>query len=489
MKTLFATSELFPFNKTGGLGDVASALPKELKKNGIDIRYIIPAFPSVLNKFSELELVYSFENIFCLKQINIYKGKVKGNTIPFYLVDAPEFFLRAGSPYNDILGNNWNDNNIRFACFCYISAMFSTGLIDNWTPDIIHANDWMTSLIPLYLTILKDENNDIKTSSILTIHNIAHQNKLPLTQIDTLKIPTQILTNKGLLNNSLTFLKAGIHFADKITTVSPTYANEIQTEFYGYGLHYDIIQRKNQLTGILNGVDYSIWNPETDKHIITNYDKKTFKTGKQQNKLELQKVLNIIQNPNIPMFCILSRLATQKGIDILIEAIPALVMHNIQIVIMGTDQGGYFPKLKMLQNNHPNQVVITDFDEDLSHLLIAGSDILINPALYEPCGLTQIFAMKYGTIPIARKTGGLADSIINADFTHTIVSHDATGFLFDNYSVHDLIYTTIRALDLYQNEKKIWNNIIKQAMNQDFSWNNSASQYIDLYNTQLDLIK
>ena len=334
MKTLFATSELFPFNKTGGLGDVVAALPKELKQHGIDIRYVIPAFPSVLDKFTELELVYSFENIFCLKTINIYKGKVKGNPITFYLVDAPEFFLRAGSPYNDILGNSWNDNNIRFACFSYIAAMFSTGIIDNWSPDIIHSNDWMTALVPLYLAILRNENTEIKTSSILTIHNIAHQNKLPLHQLDCLKIPHQILANKGLLNNSLTFLKAGIHFADKITTVSPNYANEIQTEFYGYGLHFDIMQRKNQLTGILNGVDYAVWNPETDKYIITNYDKKSFKTGKQQNKLELQKKLNIVQNPNIPVFCVLSRLAAQKGIDILIEAIPALVMHNIQIIVM-----------------------------------------------------------------------------------------------------------------------------------------------------------
>lgn len=490
MKTLFATTELFPFNKTGGLGDVCAWLPMSLKKNGVDIRYILPAFPSILDHFKKLTKIYTFKNLFGLKEIDIYTGTTKGNPIKFYLVSAPELFLRAGNPYTNILKESWSDNHIRFACFSYVTSRFVIDPIDNWNPDVIHINDWMTALTPLYLKLIKDNNPEIKTSSILTIHNLAFQGNTNASNFKHLNLPENMLyDNRIIKNNEISFLKAGINFADKITTVSPTYAEEIQTESYGFGLEHTIAKRKNNLTGILNGVDYTIWNPETDKIIKTNYSKINFKTNKKINKLELQKQLNIIQNEHIPLLGVLSRLSHQKGIDLLIEAIPALLIHNIQIVVMGTDEGGYLQKLKEIQIKYPNQFTVINFKEELSHQLIAGCDILVNPSLYEPCGLTQLFAMKYGTIPIARKTGGLADSIVNADFTHTIVSHDATGFLFENYSVHDLIYTTNRALDLFQNKKQIWNTIVKKAMSQDFSWKKSATQYIDLYNTQLNLIK
>ncbi len=490
MKTLFATSELFPFNKTGGLGDVAAWLPQKLKQNGVDIRYIVPAFPSILDKFTKLTLLHTFENIFHSKQINIYKGNIKNNPIKFYLVSAPELFLRAGNPYSDVCGISWNDNHVRFACFSYIISQFATGRIDNWIPDVIHLNDWMTALTPLYLNLLKEQDSNIKVSSILTIHNMAFHGNFHKIIFDNLNLPEYLRNDEKILNNNqISFLKAGINCADKITTVSPTYAQEIQTEPFGFGLSETISKRQNDLTGILNGIDYSIWNPETDKLISANYSKTNYKEGKKQNKLKIQEHVNILQNHNIPLFCILSRLSEQKGIDILLEAIPAIMMHNIQLIIMGTDQNNYLPRLKEIEKNYKSQFAIIPFDEELSHQLIAGCDVLINPAKYEPCGLTQMFAMKYGTIPLVRNTGGLADSIINADFNHTLVSRDATGFSFDNYQVHDLIYTINRCLDIYQNQKKIWNNIIKRAMSQDFSWDRSASEYMDLYNTQLNLIK
>ena len=490
MKTLFITSELFPYNKTGGLGDVCAWLPLSLKKAGIDIRYLIPAFPSILENFTELTLVYKFENKFKAKEINVYKGNIKGNPIKFYLVEAPELFLRAGNPYSDVCGNAWGDNHIRYAALSWVAAQFAEKEIDNWTPDVIHANDWMTGLTPAYLEILRRKNPKIKTSSVFTIHNLAFQGLYPFSVYEDLDLPNYMFNENGLeFYRQISFLKAGINFADKITTVSPAYANEIQTNEFGCGLHGTLVQRKDALTGILNGVDYSLWNPETDKQIKEKYSKNNFAQGKKINKEYLQEKLGILKNPKIPLFGVLSRLTEQKGIDLLIEAIPAIMMNNVQLVIMGTDQGNYLPRLKNIEKQYPDQFVVVDFDENFSHQLIAGCDVLINPSRFEPCGLTQMFAMRYGTLPFARKTGGLADSIIDANFQNTIVNNIATGFLFENYSVHDFIYGINRILNTYKNEKKIWDKIIKQAMNQNFSWDKSAGEYIDLYNTQLNLIK
>ena len=489
MKTLFVTSELFPFNKTGGLGDVCAWLPRSLKKAGIDIRYLMPAFPSILQNFTELTQVAKFDNKFKAKEINVYQGTMKGNSIKFYLVDAPELFLRAGSPYSDVCGNPWGDNHIRYACFSWIASQFATGKIDNWTPDVFHVNDWMTALTPAYLEVLKRKDANIKTASILTIHNLAFQGIYPFSVYEDLDLPNYMFNEDGIeFYRQISFLKAGISFADKITAVSPSYAMEIQTNEYGCGLQSSLIKRKDAITGILNGIDYSVWNPETDKLIKANYSKNTL-ANKKINKEYLQQKAGILKNGKLPLFGVLNRFTEQKGMDILIEAIPAIMMNNIQLVVMGTDQGNYLPRLQNIAKQYPEQFAVLDFDEDFSHQLIAGIDVLINPSRFEPCGLTQMFAMKYGTIPFARRTGGLADTIIDANFQNTIVNNIATGFLFDNYSVHDFIYGINRVLNTFKNEKKIWENIKKQAMNQNFSWDKSAAEYIDLYNTQLNLIK
>lgn len=490
MKTLFVTSELFPYNKTGGLGDVCASLPLALKKGGVDIRYLMPAFPSILQNFTELTPVYKFENKFKTKEINIYKGSIKGNPIKFYLVEAPELFLRAGNPYSDVCGNSWGDNHIRYACLSWVAAQFAELNIDGWTPDVIHANDWMTGLIPAYLEVLRRRNPKIKTSSVFTIHNLAFQGLYPFSVYEDLGLPNYMFNEDGLeFYRQISFLKAGLSFADKITTVSPTYANEIQTNEFGCGLQGTLVKKRERLTGILNGIDYSLWNPEHDKFIKENYSKNNFAQGKRINKEYLQSRLGILKNGKLPLFAILSRLTEQKGIDLLIESIPAIMMNNVQVVIMGTDQGNYLPRLKHIAEQYPDQFVVVDFDEDFSHQVVAGCDVLINPARFEPCGLTQMFAMRYGSIPFTRKTGGLADSIIDANFQNTIVNNTATGFLFDNYSVHDFIYGINRILNTFKNEKKIWNNIVKQAMNQNFSWDKSAAEYMDLYNMQLNLIK
>lgn len=487
LKTLFVTSEVFPFNKTGGLGDVCAWLPLSLKKAGVDIRYLLPAFPSVLQAFTELTLVHKFEKQFKSNEINVYRGTIKGNPIKFYLVEAANLFLRSGNPYSDVCGNPWGDNHIRYAAFSWVAAQFSELNIDNWTPDVIHINDWMTSLTPAYMEVLKRKNLKIKTSSVLTIHNLAFQGLYPFSVYEDLNLPNYMFNENGVeFYRQISFLKAGISFADKITAVSPTYAAEIQTNEFGCGLQESLIKRKDSVTGILNGVDYNVWNPATDKLIKIKYTKETL-ANKKLNKEYLQEQVSILKSSKIPLFGVCSRLTEQKGIDILIESIPAIMMNNIQLIVMGTDQGNYMPRLKNIAKQYPDQFAVLDFDEKFSHQLIAGCDVLINPSRFEPCGLTQMFAMKYGTIPFARRTGGLDDTIIDANFQNTIVNNVATGFLFENYSVHDFIYGINRILNTYKNEKKIWENIKKQAMNQNFSWDKSASEYIDLYNTQLHL--
>jgi starch synthase len=370
-----------------------------------------------------------------------------------------------------------------------VAAEFADKDIDGWTPDVIHSNDWMTALVPAYLELLRRRNPGIRTSSVLTIHNLAFQGVFPYSAYKDLELPNFMFNDDGVeFYRQVSFLKAGIMFADKITTVSPAYAGEIQTPAGGCGLESSLVKRKDSLTGILNGVDYSVWNPAADRLIRQKYSRDSI-AGKRANKEYLQHKLGLLQNPGVPLFGVLSRMTEQKGMDILIDAVPAIMMNNVQLVVMGTDQGNYAPRLANIARQYPDQFAVLDYDENFSHQLIAGIDVLVNPARFEPCGLTQMFAMKYGAIPFARKTGGLSDTVVDANFQNAIAGHTATGFLFENYSLHDFVYGINRILNTYRNERKIWDSIRRRAMNQNFSWEKSAAAYIDLYNTQLNLIR
>ena len=488
MKALFATSEIFPFNKTGGLGDVSAWLPPALKRAGVDVRYIIPACPQIMRAVSgEPVVAAEFGKKFHSKRLRLLKVNVRGNPLKFYLLDAPELFARDGNPYSDSLGNNWGDNHVRFAALSWAAAQFALGEIDGFTPDVIHANDWMTGLAPAYLEVLKRKNPLVTTSSVLTIHNIAFQGLYPYNFYADLDLPNYMFNEDGAeFWQQVSFLKAGIMFADKLTTVSPTYAAEIQTPEYGCGLEGSLSLRRFALTGILNGVDYDIWNPETDKLIATTYSKNAL-GGKKENKAALQELCRLAPNPRIPLFALVSRLTEQKGIDILIEALPALMLNNVQLAVMGADQGGYYPRLASVAKQYPEQLAVMEFDEELSHQVIAGADVFINPARFEPCGLTQMFAMKYGTIPYARRTGGLVDTIVDATFQNVAVRQTATGFLFDKYATHDFVFGISRILSAWRGDRKIWESIRRQGMIQNFSWDNAAAAYLDIYSTQMEL--
>ncbi|MDR0367343.1 MAG: glycogen/starch synthase, partial [Rickettsiales bacterium] len=349
-------------------------------------------------------------------------------------------------------------------------------------------NDWLTALAPVYLEVLRRRFPDIRVKSVLTIHNLAFQGVYPFSVYDSLGLPNYMFGEAGLeFYRQVSFLKGGISFADNITAVSPAYAAEICTPEYGCGLHADLIRKSGRLTGILNGVDYEQWNPGSDPLIAGNYSKAKFE-GKRACKDALQKELGLARSAKFPLFAVLSRLAEQKGIDLVIDSLPALMQNNVQLVVMGRDQGNYLPRLKSLAGQYPDKMAVVDYGEESSHRLIAGADVLVNPARFEPCGLTQMFAMRYGVLPFARATGGLKDTIIDANFKNTVVSCRATGFLFENYALQDFIYGVNRILSVWRGDKRQWGALCRQAMDQNFGWDKAAAAYMDVYSTQMELL-
>jgi starch synthase len=489
MKVLFATSEIYPLNKTGGLGDVAYFLPKTLKKMGLDVRIIIPGFPKVINKVEKLKPVLTLENTFGAKKITVYKGTLPNSNLEVYVVKAPEYFDRYGNPYVDTAGIPWGDNFLRYALFSYITASFALGVTkDLFIPDIIHANDWQTALIAPYLHYFKsdeDYQDKILTTSVLTIHNLAHQGIFHKEAFASLELPENYFSIDGLeFYNKVNFLKGGIAFADKVTTVSPNYLEEIQTESYGIGLDGLIRAKNTKFFGILNGVDYSVWDPKNDKLIYKPYSFETIK-DKQINKTKLKEEIQL-SNKNKLLFGLISRLADQKGIDLVINAIPNIIEKGGQVAILGQGKKEYENKLLQLTQKYPDDIfVCLNYDEELAHKIFAASDIVMIPSRFEPCGLTQLYSIKYGTIPLARATGGLSDTIEDATL-QSVLNNTATGLLFNFATYEDFNNAIKRAFDIYK-DKKIWLAMQKRGMKQDFSWKKSAQSYIDLYNTQLDL--
>lgn len=490
MKALYVTSEIFPLNKTGGLGDVSAFLPPALKNAGVDIRIFIPGFPEVLDGVNQLKPVLELENIFTIKKATVFKGYLKKTGLPVYVLKAPEFFTRFGNPYIDSSGHEWGDNYLRFALFSYIGAAFSTGITsDNFIPDVIHCNDWHTGLLPAYLKMFKEDKDfkdKINTAAIYTIHNLMYQGVYDADYFKDLAFPEKYLSPDGIeFYGNISFMKSGIYFADKITTVSPTYAEEIQTEQFGCGYEGLLNLKKDYLTGILNGVDYDVWNPETDKHIDTNYSVLNI-PHKEKNKIDLMKTVGLDNQSKKPLLGFIGRITEQKGLDLLLEVIPDIVNLEGQLIILGMGDKKLEAKIKEKAEEFSEYIkFINEKNEKLAHKIIAGSDIILIPSKFEPCGLIQLYAFKYGTIPLAARTGGLADTIIDANL-QTVLNKTANGFLFDFPLGSDLKNTISKAFTVYK-DQKMWLTMQKRAMKQNFSWEKAANEYLDLYNTQLNL--
>ena len=475
MKILYTTVECWPFAKTGGLGDVSYALPKALKKEGVDVRVILPKYssiPTYLKEQLKEVAIFSVNVGWRTQYCGLFEMEYDG--VKFYFIDNEYYFKRE---WENSKLYGYDDDCERYTFFS--NAVLKAMSILNFYPDILHLNDWHTAMIPL---ILKEKYSHIDNykniKTVYTIHNLQYQGIFDKSILDDiLGISIEQYNNKNIeYNGNVSFMKSAIVFSDMVTTVSPTYAREIQTVFYGEGLDGLMNHYSYKLRGILNGIDYNLNNPEHDKDIFVKYSVNSI-DKKIENKLMLQSILGLEVNKDIPMIGIVSRLVSQKGLDLISHIMPELMRENIQIVVLGSGEHKYQSMFNYYDSHYPNKVSARiTFDSAFAQQIYASSDIFLMPSLFEPCGIGQMLAMRYGTLPLVRETGGLRDTVN----PYNMYTGSGNGFSFSNYNAHDMLYTIQRAIELYKN-KDIWQTLVTNAMNTNSSWKKSAKEYINLY--------
>lgn len=480
LKLLFASSEATPLCKTGGLADVAGSLPPALaalgtgrnKQAALDVHLVIPAYPQAIAAAGELRHVATLHHTGAIGELRILEGRIGDSGVTLWLVDAPDYFSRAGGPYADAAGEDWPDNAARFTVFSravVALAMNQAGL--NWRADLVHANDWQTGMVPALLSLEAE-----RPATVFTIHNLAYQGVYPAETYFDLGLPRALWHMHGLeYHGNLCLIKGGLAYADALTTVSPTYAREICTVEYGFGLDGLLRHRAGGLRGIINGIDYTAWDPQKDPLLPAHYSQDDL-AGKRHNKSALQTRLGLPVDPDIPLLCFIGRLVWQKGIDVLTSMLPVLLKQPVQVAILGSGDKQHEHALRILSRRYPGRLSVTiGYDEGLAHQLEAGADMFMMPSRYEPCGLNQIYSLRYGTIPIVSQTGGLADTVVDA-----ADSRRGTGFHFQPASSPALLQAVQRALAFYARPKR-WQTLQRRGMKQDYSWQQSARDYLDLY--------
>jgi starch synthase len=479
MRALYVTAELFPWIKSGGLGDVAAALPPALVALGIDTRLLLPGFRGFLDAFPGVTDVARLRTPFASERVRLALARLPGTGRLAYLVDHPAFYDRPGSPYASPDGNDWPDNHRRFGLFSWVAAQLAHGADKSWSPDIVHGHDWHAGLTPAYLAALPPVVRHVST--VLTVHNLAFQGLFAPALFPELALPAEFFSIDGVeFFGQISFIKAGLFYSDRLTTVSPTYAREIQTPAFGCGLDGLLRSRADVLTGILNGVDPQVWDPRHDAILPRTYGTEDAPAGKRTAKAALQHRLGLEEREDAPLFGAVSRLTAQKGLDLLLACIPDLVAGGSQLALLGSGDTDLEQGFTLAAEAHKRQIgVELGYDEALSHLIIGGSDIILVPSRFEPCGLTQLYALRYGTLPLVRRVGGLADTVV--DVTSVGLAEErATGFVFDDASPHALMSAIGRAVALFR-EREIWLRMMGQAMTGDFSWEVAARRYVALY--------
>ncbi|HAR62254.1 MAG: glycogen synthase GlgA [Candidatus Margulisiibacteriota bacterium] len=481
MNILIASSEVVPFAKTGGLADVAGALPKEIKKLKHDVVVVMPCYKTIdKNKF-KLELVGNFDVQIAggIEKADLYKTKLDKTTVPVYFIANPKYFDR-DHLYQES-GEDYIDNDERFAFFD--RAILEMCKYLDYKPELIHCNDWQTALVPVYLkTLYLNDPFYTNTATLFTIHNLAYQGLFePKKALQVTQLPAEVFSYEKLeFWGKFSFIKGGLIYADLLNTVSDMYSKEIQTEEYGCGLQGLLSTRSADLYGVINGIDYSVWDPKADPNIKENYSLQKLE-GKEINKKELLKQYGLKYKENTPVIGVISRLADQKGFDLIAEIIDQLMQKNLQIVILGTGEPKYHQLFASIAEKYPAKAGIAlKYDAMLAQLIYAGSDMFLMPSRYEPCGLGQLISLKYGTIPIVRETGGLADTIVDYDLVDVFEADKANGFMFLDYNSEKLLEKIERAVEVYADEKA-WKKLMKNAMKYDFSWKASAIKYMELY--------
>lgn len=472
MKVLHVVAEAYPLIKTGGLGDVAYALPRAERKLGLSVRVLLPGYPSVLDGLTHLKRVADIGSVFGAANVRLLRGKLPRIGTDVYVIDSPSLYGRTGNPYLGPDGREWNDTHRRYALLGWTGARLADGDLDRtWKPDIVHAHDWHAGLTAAYLA----ENPAHTAKSVFTIHNLAFRGLFPFGESDDLGFSRRMgFPHQFEFFGNFSFLKAGLVFSNRITTVSPTYAKEVLTDAMGFGMQGVLKSRSKDFSGILNGLDYDIWNPKTDAQLVARYGQDDL-TGKVLCKKDLQKTFRLDENAKGPLLGVVSRLADQKGLDLVLAALGQILALDGQLIVLGSGEPTLEASFRHAAEAHKGRVACyIGYNEALSHRLVAGADALLVPSRFEPCGLTQMMALRYGTLPVARRTGGLADTIT------PVIGDTGDGFLFNDARPEALCAALRDVSALYAN-KDAWTRAIKRAMSKDLSWEKSANTYALLY--------
>lgn len=481
MQILYPVSEVYPFVKTGGLADVAEALPKALSALGHDVRLLIPAYPAVKAAITSVRAVFDDSDLFGAGPARVWLAALNGLPMPAYLLDSDGLFSRDGGPYEQPGGGDWLDNPRRFAALSWAAARIGWDGADGWRPDVVHGHDWQTGLMPAYLTAFQRTNPlRQRPGTVLTIHNLAYQGQYGPDVFASLGLPDDFAGINGVeYYGGVGFLKAGILLADRVTTVSPTYADEIRRTDTGFGLDGLLRGRLGRVSGIVNGVDTAVWNPADDPYLPARYDAEDL-SGKAVCKAHLQTEMGLTVDPAAPLFGAIARLTYHKGLDLLLASAASLVTAGGQLALLGTGEPALEAGFRDLAASYPGRVgVRIGYNEGLSHRMQGGCDSILVPSRSEPCGLTQLYALRYGSPPLVRRTGGLADTVVNAE-PWAVAEGVATGFQFDDAIPGALAGTLTWAVELFR-DGVTWPSLQAAGMATDVSWATSARAYLDVY--------
>ncbi|MBI5258593.1 MAG: glycogen synthase GlgA [Burkholderiales bacterium] len=467
-RVLHAAAEVYPLVKTGGLADVVAALPPAMAAAGADVRLLLPGFPQVLDAVTGARPVCELGPCFGALRAQLLLGRMPGTHLPAYVIDAPHLYRRDGGPYQASDGTEWPDNQRRFALLGWVGAHLAAGEADpQWVPEVVHAHDWHAALACAYIA----DHLPTAAATVYTVHNLAYQGLFPHDDWALLGLSSRFMAPAGLeFHGQLSFMKAGLKFADRVTTVSPSYAREIATHEFGCGLDGVVRGRGTDVTGILNGIDEVVWNPATDAALAERYDAERL-DGKLACRRALQTTLGLEADDHSLLLTIVSRLTAQKGLDLVLAALPGLVREGVQLALQGTGDAALEAAFRHAEQAHPGRVrVHIGYDEARAHQLVAGADVIAVPSRFEPCGLTQLYGLRYGTLPLVRRVGGLGDTVRDG----------ATGFVFEAASAEALQACVRRAMGLHA-DPTAWRTMMRRGMAQDHSWAGPAREYLALY--------
>ncbi len=473
LRVLSVASELFPAIKTGGLADVTGALPGALRALDVDMRALLPGYPAVMEQLAGGESAWQDSNYFG-GPARLVAGRIAG--LDLLVLDAPHLYARPGNPYTRPDGQDWADNPQRFAALAFAASLVGQGAWPGYAPDIVHAHDWQTGLAPAYLAL----SGRPRPASVFTLHNLAFQGQVPASLLAELRLPAACYTPDGLeYYGAIGMLKAGLRFADQVTTVSPSYAEEICTPEGGMGMDGVLRARGDDLTGILNGIDTQVWDPSTDMLLPSNFSAPT-RGRRTGNKRALQAELGLAEERGTLVFGLVSRLTSQKGIDLVLECVPDLLACGAQLAVLGSGDADLTRALAQASADHPGRIGVRfGYDEAIAHLIQAGSDAILVPSRFEPCGLTQLCALRYGAVPVVSRVGGLADSVVDANFA-ALVAGVATGVQFWPVTQEGL-RRAIRRTERLWRQREVWSRLQMRGLRTDVGWDLAAKAYAGVY--------